>query len=666
MSWWGVLPGIVLMAGLWLAPGYLFLRALGVRGLLALGAGGGVTSGLAGVLAIGFDKVGVTWSLVTFLIGCLAAILIALGVGRLLRTTRDPAGEVVAGTRRLARSERGWLAVTGLVGGGVLSLAMMTGMQRADMPLQVWDAVYHLNALWFIQDTGNASSLGSLAPMYADTASPYYPTVWHSIVAIAPGFENVTQAANASSIVLGTAVWMASLVALSRVVWPARALPVVLTPIVAATFVTFPAVSVSMLGVWPFAVSVAALPGALALMIAALRGNQTWQIHLAHALGFAAAAAGVVLAHGSGLFSLALLAAPLLGVLLFRQGRRYWRRGHQVPVAIAGVLLVTVVVLGTIVLLNFQPVQAILDYQRGGQESYWPGIGSLLIDHPLIYVYDIKSVNLVITAMAIVGICLTISRKHARWLVVALLAAAVLTLLAAGPPENPIRALAGFWYTQASRINQLFVIPMIVLAAGGLAWICRALADRLRLPITGTTAVVLVGVALATFGLRWPTQVEVMSSVYSNWPIAWGTMIDSEDELAMIDRADEVLPDDAVVLGEPVNGSSYLLARSDVSVVYPQLTTISGSPERELLAQEFNKWYLSPEVCQAVTDLGVTHVYADDLTFEEGGKWEETTPGLRIIDTSRPGFELVDEGGQASLWRFTGCDDREEVSGSGT
>src|SRR5690606_522571 len=152
---------------------------------------------------------------------------------------------------------------------------------------------------------------------------------------------------------------------------------------------------------------------------------------------------------------------------------------------------------------------------------------------------------------------------------------------------------------QASRINQLFVIPMVVLAAGGLAWTCARLAARFRVPITATTAVVLVGVGLATFGLRWPSQVEVMSSVYSHWPIAWGTMIDSEDELAMIDRADETLPDDAVVLGEPINGSPYLLSRSGVDVVYPQLTTIPDSPERVLLAQHFSTWYLQPEVCRS-------------------------------------------------------------------
>lgn len=657
MSWWGVLPGLVLMAVLWVAPGYAFLRALGVRGLLALGAGGGVTSGLAGVLAIAYDRVGVTWTLATFLAGCAAAILVALLVGRALRTTNDPAGAVVAGGSRLLPGQRAWLAASGLVAGGVLAMAMMTGMRRADMPLQVWDAVYHLNALWVIQDTGNASSLGAFAPLYADTTAPYYPSVWHSLVAIAPGFENVTQAANASSIVLGTAVWMTSLVALSRVVWPGRALPVLLTPVVAATFVTFPVVSVSMLGVWPFAVSVACLPGALAVMIAALRGNQTWRIHLAHALGFAAAASGVVLAHGSGLFSLVLLAAPLLAVLLFRQGRRYWRAGHARAVVTVGVVGVLAVVVGGWWLVNFPPVQAILAYERGGQEDYWGPLGALLIDHPMIYVYDKKSFNVVITVMVVIGCWLAVKRKHARWLVVALGAAAILTLLAAGPADNVFRVLAGFWYTQASRLNQLYVIPAVVLAAGGLAWTCRALASRFTLPITGTAVVAVLGIAAATMGLRWPSQVLIMSSVYSTWPIAWGTMIDSEDELAMIDRAAETLPEDAVVLGEPINGSSYLLSRSDVEVVYPQLTGIEGSPERVLLQERFNAWRVDQEVCEAVRSLGVTHVYADDLTFDDGGKYEETTPGLREVDTDHEAFELVDRGGKASLWRFTGCAD---------
>lgn len=655
MSWWTVAPGILLMAGLWILPGYAVLRLLGVRGLVAWGAGPAVTSGLAGVLAIGYDLVGLWWGLWTFLLGCALVAGVAALVGWRLGTTNDPAGVRVAGERRLSARERGWLGATFALGTGSLAAVMMTGMGRADQPLQAWDAIYHVNALWFIRETGNASSLGGLAPLYAEAVAPYYPTVWHSIVAIAPGFPQVTEASNASSVVLGTAVWIGGLLALTRVVWSARALPVVLTPVIAATYVAFPAVAVSMLGVWPFAVSVACLPGTLALMIVALRGDQSWRMHLAHGLGFVAATTGVVLAHGSGLFSLALLAAPLLAVLLARQGRRFWRRGLRAPVLVVSAALVVGVVAGVVFLVSFPPVEAILGYRRGGQDSYLPGIGSLLIDHPLIYVYPIESVNLIVTAMVFIGIWLTLRGTHARWLVVALIAAWFLTLLAAGPVDNPLRVLAGFWYTQASRLNQLAVIPCIVLAAGGAAWLARKVADRSGTPVVAGAVAVVLALVTLTSGLRWPTQTEVMASVYTTWPIAWGTILEPE-EIEMIDRAAATLPEDAVVLGEPVAGSPYLLARSDVQVVYPQLTLITDSPARVLLAQDFRWWWRDTAVCDAVQELGVTHVYSDDLTFEEGAKWEETTSGLRHIDADRPGFELVDRGGHAAIWEFTGCE----------
>lgn len=655
MSWWTVLPGLLGMAALWTVPGYAVLRLLGVRGLVAWGAGPAVVTGYAGVVAVLLDWVGVPWTLLSFGVALAVAVVLAGAVGGGLGTLNDAVGRLVARPRELRWAERGWLAATWALGGGVLAAAMMVGMRHADQPAQAWDTVYHVNALWFIRDTGNASSLGAFARMYGDTAAPYYPAVWHGIVAVAPGFDRVTEAANASSIVLGSVIWIGGLVALARVVWPTMALPVVFTPLLAATYVTFPAIAVSMLGVWPFALSVACLPGTLALGIVTLRHELGWRLHTAYGLGLGWAVAGVVLSHGSGLFSLVLLAGPLLLVLLARQARRYWRRGHRWVVALLATGLLLVGVVGSVLVLSSPPVASIVSYERGGQPTYWPGIGALLIDHPLIYVYQITSVNVVVTALVITGAVLAMRWKHARWLVVALLASAVLTLLAAGPPESPIRVLAGFWYTQASRINQLLLIPAIMLASGAAGWLAQRLARWRSVSVHVATAALVLGIVALTSGLRWSTQVQVMASTYNHWPIAWGTMLE-EDEIAMVDRAAETLPDDAVVLGEATAGSPYLLARSDVQVVYPQLTPISGSPDRLLLAQDFDQWYRDPDVCRAVRDLGVTHVYADRLTFSQGAKWEESTPGLRTIVTDHPGFELVDQGGQASLWRFTGCD----------
>ncbi|UJH71210.1 hypothetical protein L0A91_05160 [Ornithinimicrobium sp. INDO-MA30-4] len=192
------------------------------------------------------------------------------------------------------------------------------------------------------------------------------------------------------------------------------------------------------------ALSVACIPGTLALLISTLRRDLGWRVHTAYGLGLAWALAGVVLSHGSGLFSLALLAGPVLVVLLVRVAVRWWKRGHQLAVGLWVALGSTAALFVSIMVLTSEPVSSIVSYERGGQSSYLPGIGSLLIDHPLIYVYPITSVNVVITILAAIGIVLSWRLKKSRWLIVALILAAILTLLAAGPPENPLRILAGF------------------------------------------------------------------------------------------------------------------------------------------------------------------------------------------------------------------------------
>ncbi|MGB5934884.1 MAG: DUF6541 family protein [Ornithinimicrobium sp.] len=656
MSWWQAAPGMLALALLWLVPGVGVLRLLGVRGFLAWGAGPAVTSGLAGVGAVLIQLMGLRWSLATFGLAVVLAWLVAAGIGLLLGTLRE-APSRVAGQRPLAPSERGWVALSWALGGTVLAGGMMAGMRAADQPPQAWDGIFHLNAMWFIRDTGNASSLGGLAPLYADTIAPYYPTVWHSIVAIAPGFERVTEAANASSIVLGSVIWIGGLVALARVVWPRQMLPVVLTPVLASTYVTFPDVAVSMLAVWPFALSIACLPGTLALLISALRKDLGARVHTAYGIGTVGAASGVVLSHGSGLFSLVLLAAPVAGVLAVRRAIRYWRRGRRVPVILTAVVVLVGGGVAATAVLTSPPVTSIINYQRGGQDSYLPGLWALFIDLPLIYVYEVRAVNIAVTLLVLVGVGVCLWTRHARWLVVALAVCAGLTLLAAGPPENPLRVLSGLWYTQASRINQILLIPAIMLAAGGGAWLVRRVSRGGTIPPVAAAAALVLAVGAMTFGFRWPMHTQVMASTYSTWPIAWGTMLE-EDEIGLVDRAATTLPEDAVVLGEPTAGLPFLLARSDVQVVYPQLTPISGSPERLLLAARFDRWRTEPEVCEAVRSLGITHVYADELTFAEGAKWEEETPGLRSITLDEESFTFVDSGGGASLWRFTGCDQR--------
>ena len=79
-----------------------------------------------------------------------------------------------------------------------------------------------------------------------------------------------------------------------------------------AGVVGFPLLLMTSLAVWPYALSVLGLPGVLVLYDLLRRGTDSRRPHLARILLTLAAAGGVVAAHGTGLFNLAVLTLPFL------------------------------------------------------------------------------------------------------------------------------------------------------------------------------------------------------------------------------------------------------------------------------------------------------------------------------------------------------------------
>ena len=659
MTWSQTVPGGLAMLALLAVPGWAALRLLGVRGAAAAAGGPAVTFGIVGALGILYALLGVRWALPAYLLGALGAVAFAALAGRLVR-----------GTWRLeAVIERPFLlrgygvpALLFLLGAGTLALAMTEGMGSPGQPAQTWDGVFHVNAAWTIRDTGNASMLGGLAPMFGGEEGKYYPTVWHAIVAVTPLFPRVAEAANVSSILLGAVIWPAGLVALARATFPGDRLPATVAPVLAATFVAFPVTVLGVLGTWPFAMTVAALPGALALLVETLWTEPGRRTRLPYALGTLAAALGLGAAHGSALFSLAAIGLAPLVVAIGRRLARLRDEGHPRAALAIAVALPALALAALVVAVGNPVMREVLTYPRVGQETYWPGLAKLLTDHPMVYDFAALSTNELGVGLAVLGAVVVLARRRARWLVGALVLTVGLTLLASGPETNPLRFLAGPWFTQAARLHALVVVPAVLLGAYALAWLARAIGALVARVLDAedvwrgaALAALVCAVVAGTGTLRWPTHTQVMASTYTTWPIAYGTMLE-EDEIALVDRAGEVLPAGSVVLGDPANGSAFLLNRAGVDVVFPQLSEMPASPARQILAERFELWRDDPAICEAVRELGVTHVYADTQTGEEGRKRSISAPGVRHMRPRGDDFAFVDEEGRASLWRFTGCD----------
>lgn len=322
MSWWALLPAMAAMALLAVVPGATALRLLGVRGFVAIGAGPSVTLGMVGAASVLLAPLGVPWRLPAVLLALLSMVGMAGLVGWWLRARNGDWDD------RLAWRGIGAIGLGLGAGFAFLALPLISTLPAPDAPLQQWDGVFHLNAVVAIRETGVATPLGGLAPLYGGgTLAPYYPTGWHAVVAITPFVSSVPAATNIGLIVAGIGVWLLGLLALARGVFGSRTVPLVLISPLAATFIAYPAVQLTVLAQLAHGLSTALLPGALALLLRAVHAWRARPSRHATAATVAAAvgSAGVVAAHASGLFALAVLIGPLLIWVTLKGAWRWWK-----------------------------------------------------------------------------------------------------------------------------------------------------------------------------------------------------------------------------------------------------------------------------------------------------------------------------------------------------
>lgn len=698
MSWIELVPAFVACTVVLVAPGALVARAAGVPTWLALGAGPGLSVAFYAVLSVVLARAGLAWTpaavglvaLVCIILVTAAAVLVrrASGVvpswrpGPLLPGT-DERGPGAAWFRRpLAKSGpaaapspwspttwswRTWTGLAVLVSSAVTILPTAIGMGAPDAPLQQWDAVYHLNGLALIQETGDASQLNGL---YGAGASVYYPTAWHAAVSLVVSLggpltaSSITAAANASTLVTSV-VWVLGAAAFARAVMPQRPAVTALTALVVSAFSMFPTVQLATLAQWPNGLATMLIPGTAAAVVVAVhswrsRSTTGWLTVTVLTVVALGAVGGVALAQPSGFVGLAVVLAPFLLTVLGVSVRESWRGGHRTSLLCAGAAAVVAGTLVVLVLSRSSVLEMVFGFQRAPQRSIPVSVARILSDTVLTPVPG----NLVVSVLVVVGAVVLLRRRRHRWLVWSAVLVIALAALAAGP-ENPLRVVTGIWYTQAARIEAFYPVPAAVLAAvGALAVVDRARtsgwvrARAARRPWVGSSAALatmLVVLAFVTsFAFQAPQRAARFAEAYDPAQIQWGTLL-SVDELALMRGLPDLVGDDAVVLGDPFSGAPFAWSVGRTHVVLPQLNISGLDPARQYLVDHFDDVLTDPRVCEAVRELGVTHLYVDRATPRDGAKRSPLGPALSQVDVSQ-GFEPVATAGQAALYAVTACD----------
>lgn len=668
MSWLSAVPVLTATAGLVFLPGYVVALSLRFRGFTALALAPVFSTAVSGTFAVLAGAAGIIWTPLTYAAGALITAAAGLGVTFLVSRHsgpgRSPAAEQAKNHTSVMLRILVPLAAVGVAAAMILRrLTQLIG--QPENFAQVFDNIFHLNAIRYIVETGNASSLtlGSLQELTGMQA--VYPAAWHTYASMTIQLTAAPLglAENSVNMVVAALVWPISSILLVRRIFGRNPIITLAAGIVSAAQVAFP----YMLLVWgplfPNTLSVSMLPAAIAVIVMLtgagrrkLDGSEKprWWIALLLSL------AGLITAHMSAINALLIFVLPLL-VMAFMRGAktRSGAAAGRKALFFGGSAAFAVVLL--LLWLKLRP--AFYDFW-GPTTTAGRAIGEALTSSPMG-----NEANWLISVLAILG-AITVWRKPGmRWIVFSYAIAVTLYVVDASRDRGFIRNfLTGTWYQDTYRLAAFLPLFATPLAAAGTWALVRFLLPYIRRlwdslpprlsahrPAWSAAGVAVLTAVLAVGAYFGPTQ-EYIQRGMPLYALNAGSAVLTPDELELLDEVDDIVPEDAVIAVNPWNGSSLAYAFSGRHVLTPHLFAIPDE-ERDLLSRSLGTEGLTPEVCQAAEEENVEYVLDFGDRYLVPDPSTENYPGVTNV-APLPGLELVASVGEnARLFEITGCGD---------
>ena len=655
-DWFTAWPSVIAAIAVIFLPGLAIGFVLRLRGLAlwALAPAAGVV--VMSVLAIVLGAVGIAWSPLSAGVGCLVVVGLAFAVGLLFRTVQLPPAVV----------SRGWLLPTALAAGAILgAVRVILYIGEPDAISQTNDAVFHLNALRWITESGSASSF-HLSQVTGSRL--FYPAAWHAVASLTSMLSGsaIPVAVNAVSLVTAVVVWPLGTAWLTREAARSTAAAAA-AAVLSSALIAFPMLMLEWGVLYPNLLSVALLPAAVGVVVAAPRwisagedARQSARVAILTATLLLGALGAVALAQPATLMAWLILAVSFFSWWALPWAMRGPARRRGVVASVAGAWLVS------IVLWYF------LTRQTTG--SHWPpfeGKLAVLAD-VLLNGHVMLPFAIGVSAFMIVGLVRAVIEPSLRWFATGWLILSGLYIVTASIGQPFLRRwLVGAWYADPYRMTALIPVVVVPLAAIGLTWTVGWLTARFRhragdaadsdrgareSTLTGAlstgvaTVIVIIGLVVAPV-VMMPRVIENEwdeESRYASGPDSWL----SPEERSILEGLSDLVPADARVIANPSTGSGfgYMLSGRDV---YPRTWAHPRTPEWRIISDSLRDAGTDPAVCDALEAYGSPEFVLD---FGEG----EATPGRFVLPgmtdfEGQPGFELIAREGDASLWRLTAC-----------
>ncbi len=640
VAWAAVVPALVVTLLFIFTPGLLALHRFGLRGLALIAFAPVVSVAMIAVAAIALRLIGVPWNPMSLGAILLGLIIVAVLLGQLLGVSHSTGDADAAGRSR-------WLLPVAIGAGVVLGgWRLIAYIQDPAGISQTNDAVFHMNAIRYILDTADASSMHVSSVI---GGAGFYPAAWHAVVSttVAVTGGQIAIAANAFTLVIGALIWPLGLAWFTRAVTGSAEIAAV-AAVLSPALQLFPLLMFQWGVLFPNALSVAMLPAAIAAVVSlpalhdASRPVASW---VRAALFVSVGVAALALAQPAALPVWGAICALWFTDWMLRVNRRL-RTGVRVLLVAAAWLALA----GMWLMLA-----------RGTGGSHWPpfrGKGEVALDFLLNgqlripYAWGIS-------LLMLGGLIVAVMKPALRWLAAAWLGLSFLYALGAAVGSPLVRdGLLAPWYADPYRLAAFAPIVVIPLAAIGLERGIGLINHRRR---GGKEARGWTGVAVAAVGVLivvlvrpvpMPAFLEGTYDRESRYLTAADTYL-STDERALLESLGDHVERGARVIANPSTGAGFGYMLSGVDV-YPRTWSPPRTSVWETVAEGLRDAADDPTVCAALEQLG-DPAYVLDFGPGEEGPGRFLMPGMTDFD-GQTGFEFIAEQGDVSLWRITACD----------
>lgn len=661
MSWASTLPLAVACVALLLVPGGILATALGLRGISLWASAPVLTVSMSATTAIVCGKLGIPWTVLPLL----AVAALASAIAWFVRRGLDKRFSIQSSPWHFRLTAAGAGQFIGLAAGALLiAWQLVRVFGEPENISQTFDNIFHLNAVRYVLDTGNASSL-TLTNMTNGGNPPYfYPAAWHGLVALVVQLGGAPLAAsvNVFNLVVAALVWTLGCMALTRTIVGDKPWIVGFAGILASCFSSFPILLLDFGVLYPNFLANSMIPLGLAAVAVFFGMGTSMAWHpLARFAVAPVSAVAIAIAHPNGAMTLVALSVP---VALVSYCQRYWgsglwrRRPKETALTTVGLLL-SMAVMVLVWKVVRPPAEA----------AFWDriqlpagAVGEIVTNSAMG-----RPAAWVVSALMLIGIYAALrTRKHA-WLLGCFAITAVLFITVSGVERGYWRnVITGVWYNDSYRLAAILPITALPLAALGFGWlwqgIRRLLAERLAKQAVspleerrGTSVfVAATGILLAvvlTISMQGAPIKVAIASAGHNYAESPDSALVSTDELALINQLDELVGPNDVIAASPWAGAAmaYALAGRRTTSMHT-LSTYSSNVI--IINDALRDATTNPEVCPAVKATGVRYVLDFGPKEVHGGR--HSFPGLENLQDS-PAVELVKQIGDAKLYRVIAC-----------